>query len=143
MNAWEVCFDSDRAIAPSRAYERSAGYDLAAPTSYTIEPGTTSLIDFELKVALGSSSRAWIVGRSSSNIAGLLVFPGLVDPDYRGRLKAVVHNLSTAPITVSAGSRVAQLVIEDFADRPMHVVLQLSSSSQRASQGFGSSGDHV
>lgn len=65
--------------------------------------------------------------------------PGTIDSDYRGEVGVILVNLSSEPVEVAAGERVAQLV---FAK---HEQIQWNESpaleeSTRGAGGFGSTG---
>jgi dUTP pyrophosphatase len=49
--------------------------------------------------------------RGSVSEAGLHVYLGTVDADYKGELLFVVQNLSSQPLEYRAGARIAQIVI--------------------------------
>lgn len=63
---------------------------------------------------------------------------GVIDSDYRGEIKVFLFNHSGAPRTVTAGERIAQLVIApflrcEFTEGEM-------SETERGEGGFGSTG---
>jgi len=63
---------------------------------------------------------------------------GVIDSDYRGELKVVLANLGDQPYRVEKGDRIAQLIIEKFANRELQEVTQLDDID-RGDQRFGSS----
>ena len=65
--------------------------------------------------------------------------PGTIDADYRGEVKVILVNLSTAPVTLKRGDRIAQLVIAAVAHATLVEAEQLSGTT-RGSGGFGSTG---
>ena len=70
---------------------------------------------------------------------GLLNAPGLIDPNYRGEIKVIVHNTSERRYTVEIGDRIAQLLLVPYWAPELEVVDALPAS-ERGSNGFGSSG---
>jgi dUTP pyrophosphatase len=65
---------------------------------------------------------------------------GLIDPDYRGELIAVLFNRSnTTPFRISRGDRVCQLAIVPFCSM-VAVEAEELSSTERGDSGFGDSG---
>ena len=64
---------------------------------------------------------------------------GVVDCDYRGEVKVALHNHSGVAQTVSAGERVAQLVITPYITAAFNAVDELSQTV-RGAGGFGSTG---
>jgi dUTP pyrophosphatase len=65
--------------------------------------------------------------------------PGTIDPDYRGELKVILHNLGVEPVRIGRGERIAQLVFARF-ETPAVEEAPALSESQRGSGGFGSTG---
>jgi dUTP pyrophosphatase len=65
--------------------------------------------------------------------------PGTIDADYRGEVKVILVNLSTASVTLKRGERIAQLVIAAVAHATLVEVSELGGTI-RGSGGFGSTG---
>src|SRR5262249_31708437 len=65
--------------------------------------------------------------------------PGTIDADYRGEVQVILANLSSAPVTMRRGDRIAQLVIAPTCRARLHQVTELSGTA-RGSGGFGSTG---
>ncbi len=66
--------------------------------------------------------------------------PGLIDSGYRGELRVLLLNTDpTQAFELSAGDRIAQLVVVDVLTPELEEVDMLDSS-ERAERGFGSSG---
>ena len=108
---------------PDYKTEGSAGWDLRANGEYEIAPHTTVKIDTGLKIAL-PKGYAYIIEPRSSILPnkGLLVNFWLIDSDYRGTIKVVVHNLTNETVVVDDWERIAQWVII-FAAKPKWVIL--------------------
>jgi dUTP pyrophosphatase len=66
--------------------------------------------------------------------------PGTIDSGYRGELKVCLINLDPAePVTLPAGSRIAQLVIQEVTTAQFIQVQELDET-ERSDKGFGSTG---
>ena len=66
--------------------------------------------------------------------------PGTIDSGYRGELKVCLINLDpTEPVTLPAGSRIAQLVIQEVTTAQFIQVQELDETA-RSDKGFGSTG---
>lgn len=74
-----------------------------------------------------------IIGRSSSTLNGLQVFPGVIDNDYTGEIKVMVSSPRVIN-TITAGQRFAQLLLLPLLSSPNKIL-----SSRRGTGGFGSS----
>lgn len=75
-----------------------------------------------------------ILGRSSSTMKGLLVLPGVVDPDYTGIIKVMCHS-PYGVTSIAPGDRIAQLlIISSKHDK------YPAKQEVRGEKGFGSTG---
>src|SRR5258708_7257340 len=63
----------------------------------------------------------------------------VINPDYQGEVKAVLINNSQHPYYVTAGERVAQLILENATSNDI-IVTELLNNTMRMHQGFGSTG---
>lgn len=128
---------------PRRAYEDDAGLDLVVSQDTTIRPGEFSDVPCGVSISLPEWGWGLVTGRSSAlRKRGLLIHSGVIDAGYRGPLFAGAWNMTSSPVVVRAGERVAQLIVLSNMTRnvaPVEVV-QLSPS-ERGHNGFGSSGN--
>lgn len=130
------------AVLPTRASEGSVGYDLYAVEDVTIPSLQFGKVKTGIAVAVPDGYYARIAPRSGLAVRhGLDVLAGVVDPDYRGELVVVVSNFSrgAGDVTIRAGDRVAQLILEACATPPIVELAELPGT-QRGAAGFGSSG---
>jgi len=81
---------------------------------------------------VGERLSALLLARSSVTIQGLFVLPGVIDSDYMGQINTMVWTL-TSPVTVPAGSRIAQLI-------RFRACIKNTQNVKRGSRGFGSTG---
>jgi dUTP pyrophosphatase len=130
--------------APSYATDGSAGCDLRAAieADLTITPGGRTLVPTGIAVAIPAGYEGQV--RMRSGLAhdkglALLNAPGTVDSDYRGEIRVIVANLSTEPVTIRRGDRIAQLVFAPVARAQFEQVSELPPSA-RSTGGFGSTG---
>lgn len=63
----------------------------------------------------------------------------MIDYDYRGEVKVLLFNHSDKDFAVSAGDRMAQLVLERIVN-PEVVVVDDLEGTERGGGGFGSTG---
>ncbi|MEM9288673.1 MAG: dUTP diphosphatase [Pseudomonadota bacterium] len=130
---------------PSYQTAQSAGVDLMAaigPESITLQPGTRALIPTGAAIALPAGYEAQVRPRSGLALTqGLTVLnsPGTIDADYRGEIGVILINLGDAPVIISHGMRVAQLVIAPVSQALFKAVETLPESDRQAG-GFGSTG---
>lgn len=135
---------NDKAMAPTYGSAYAAGADLYAciEGDITIAPHDTALIPTGIAIELPVGYAGLIYARSGlATKKGLAPANkvGVVDCDYRGEVKVSLHNHSDIPQTVSAGERVAQLVITPYITAEFTVAEELSDTA-RGAGGFGSTG---
>ena len=132
----------DRAVVPTYGSEFSAGADLYAIEDTVIAPGETVLVHTGLAMEIPEGYGGFIYARSGlASKKGLAPANkvGVIDADYRGEIMVALYNHSKESRTVSAGERIAQLVIAPFLKAEFDVAESLSDTL-RGSGGFGSTG---
>lgn len=135
------------AIAPFRATEGSAGYDLYAylPDGLvTIAPGERKLIPTGVAIALPDGFEAQIRPRSGLALKhGITVLnsPGTIDSDYRGEIGVILVNHGDYSFEVRNGDRIAQMVLMAYGvlTDGWNVVDSLDDT-ERGEGGYGSTG---
>lgn len=143
---------SPTAIVPTQGYPESAGFDLYSNEPVVIEPKSRAIISTGIAIQMPSIQqsvqfpfRVYGSIRSRSGLSaknGIEVGAGVIDSNYTGEIKVVLHNHSSNVFTASQGTRIAQLVFE------LHIVpcwIEVSEFSSkepnlREANGFGSSG---
>ncbi len=126
------------AIVPSYAHPHDAGMDLYACESMTIKAGERGLVPTGIAMAIPSGYVGLIWDKSGMALKfGLKVMGGVIDSGYRGEIKIIVHNLSSADYTVKAGEKVAQMLIQQVVQMPLVEIDSLDDTS-RGVGGFGS-----
>lgn len=161
------------AILPTKISAASVGYDLCwcsfaqdwqhdAPDRLPdcagietvpralIEPGKTVVMATGLIMAPPAGCYLRVAPRSGLSVMGVHVGAGVVDPDYRGKIGVVVHNLSKDCMVFEHGERIAQIVVERYSlpkvveltkeNAPDAYEAFMHPPSERGSKGFGSSG---
>jgi dUTP pyrophosphatase len=131
---------------PLPQYQTSgcAAFDLAASESMTIAPAEVCLIPTGLVIEVPQGMFLGIFARSSTPLKrGLMVANGvgIVDPDYcgpRDEVKIAVLNVTSAPVTVAAGDRIAQGVFLPAPRVSWEEVQELKTESRG---GFGETGE--
>lgn len=136
---------NEKAVIPAYGSEYAAGADLYAclEGELTIQPHETAVIPTGIALELPVGYAGLIYARSGlATKKGLAPANkvGVVDCDYRGEVKVALHNHSGVAQTVSAGERVAQLVITPYITANFCEVDELSQTV-RGAGGFGSTGN--
>lgn len=131
---------------PLPTYESpgAAGMDIAAAITadIVIAPGARHAVPSGLAIAVPAGHEAQIRPRSGLALRhGVTVAnaPGTIDSDYRGEIKVILINLGEAPVTISRGMRIAQMVVAPVIQASLALVDTLDST-ERGGGGFGSTG---
>jgi dUTP pyrophosphatase len=131
---------------PLPAYEtlHAAGMDLRANLEQTIalQPMERNLVPTGIFVEIPVGYEAQIRPRSGlAYKQGItcLNTPGTIDADYRGEIKVLLVNLSTEPVQIEDGMRIAQMVVARHETVKWKAVSELNDST-RGAGGFGSTG---
>src|SRR5215213_6489914 len=130
------------AVAPPRMRAGDAGYDLRATERVVIPQDGRRTIATGIAIALPPGVAGLVTPRSGLAMEHgltLLNAPGLIDPNYRGEIKVILHSTAERRYTVEIGDRVAQLLLTPYWAPDLQVVDQLETTGRGAS-GFGSSG---
>jgi dUTP pyrophosphatase len=128
---------------PTRAYEGDAGLDLYALESAELGPGERASVRTGIAVEIPAGQAGLVLPRSglaARHGIALVNSPGLIDAGYRGEVRVLLLNTDPrVPFGVSAGERIAQLVLVRVESPEVTEVEELALS-ERAAGGFGSSG---
>jgi dUTP pyrophosphatase len=138
----EILLVHPDAVPPARTRSGDAGYDLRATERVSIPQDGRRLVGTGIAIALPEGVAGLVTPRSGLAIEhgiGLLNAPGLIDPNYRGEIKVILHNTSERRYTVEIGDRIAQLLLVPYWAPELEVVEALPES-ERGADGFGSSG---
>ena len=128
---------------PARQTAGSAGYDVhSADADFIIAPLERRLVSTGLALAIPPGFEAQVRPRSGLALKHGLTLPNTpatIDSDYRGELMIAMINLGTEPVTVTRGTRIAQLVFAKVEAVELLTVDELPAT-ERAGGGFGSTG---
>ena len=130
---------TDKAILPERATKGSAGYDISASESVTIQPGEIKLVPTGLAVQMEQDDVMLLIDRSSNPRKRGIVLSnsvGVIDHDYfPNEFMGMFTNITDQPVTIEAGQRIMQAVFVKYG-----LVEDDNATGQRTG-GFGSTGE--
>ncbi|UXD81417.1 deoxyuridine 5'-triphosphate nucleotidohydrolase [Lactococcus phage D4044] len=113
------------ATLPERATEYSAGYDISASETVTIQPDEIKMVSTGLAVQLGDDEVLKLYDRSSNPVKrgiALINSVGIIDSDYYpNEFKGLFMNISKEPVTISKGQRIMQGVFVKYLSL-IHIV---------------------
>lgn len=132
------------ACVPTYGSNEAAGADLYACLSepVSIEPGESAWIPTGIAMELPKGYAGLIYARSSMGVKRGLAPAnkvGVIDSDYRGEIRVVLHNHGKTMQQIQPGERIAQLLITPVYT-PGFVTVDTLSDTRRANGGFGSTG---
>jgi dUTP pyrophosphatase len=130
------------ARAPARTRPGDAGHDLRSVERAVVPAGGRAVVGTGLAVAIPPGLAGLVTPRSglaAEHGITCLNAPGLIDPNYRGEVKVILHNAGADEFLVEPGDRIAQLVLVPCWTPAVQVVDELPGS-ERGESGFGSSG---
>jgi dUTP pyrophosphatase len=130
---------SSEAHAPTRATPKSAGLDIKAAEACLIQSGARKLVSTKLRICIPEGYYGRLATRSSMALKAIDVCAGVIDSDYRGELKVLLHNFGQEHYIVQIGDKIAQLICERIS-LPIAQEVQDLPVTKRGNQGFGSSG---
>lgn len=143
-----------RARDPTRGTPYSVGLDVyaclgaedGAADEVIIAPGGGRLaIGTGVRMCPPPGTYLRVAGRSSLALNnGIVVGGGVIDPDYRGEIRAILVNTGRKPFSVRHGDKIAQLVLERCVDASQLLLSRVPSlsSTERGTRGFGSTDQH-
>ncbi len=120
------------------------GYDVFALEAAHLEPFTATRVRTGIAVEAldphtGRALGLLVRDRSSMAARGIAVTGGVIDAGYRGEIQILLTNLSSQPIDLKAGDKIAQMIPVPVLTGRVEAVESLGESD-RAEKGFGSSG---
>lgn len=129
---------------PAHLSAGAAGVDLPAAVAETvvIAPGRFAQIPCGLALAIPPGYEAQVRPRSglaARHGVTVLNAPGTIDSDYRGEVSVLLVNHGAEPFAVTAGMRIAQLVIAPVTRVEWSEADELPPT-ERGSGGFGHTG---
>ena len=130
------------AVVPARGRAGDAGYDLRSTDRVSIPHAARRLVGTGIALALPPGIGGLVTPRSGLALehgVTLLNAPGLIDPNYRGEIKVILHNTGEKRYTIEIGDRIAQLLLVPYWSPELYAVDKLDDTA-RGSDGFGSSG---
>jgi dUTP pyrophosphatase len=128
---------------PRRARRDDAGWDLYAAADATLPAGGGPVtVGTGVAIAIPPGWVGLVCSRSglaAKRGIAVLNAPGVVDPGYRGELKAILYSIAAEPQTIRRGDRVAQLLIVPAPSVTLRRVDTLPAT-ERGQDGLGSTG---
>lgn len=121
------------------ATTHSAAVDLRCTDSFTLDAGEFRPIPTGVFIKeMPDGYFGEIRGRSGLAVRhGIGILAGIIDSDYRGEIKAILHNNGREPFVAQAGDRIAQMVFCRHYGNETNLAV---NQTVRGTGGFGSTG---
>lgn len=104
---------NDYGRLPIKGTPQSAAFDLYSCETRSLGPNTRTLVDTGLTLdECPDDVYLRIAPRSGLAVKGYDIGAGVVDSDYRGKVKILFINNSNSDYTINVGDRIAQLIPE-------------------------------
>lgn len=133
---------SETAKLPEYAHPGDAGMDVFSNMEKLLRSGESALIKTGIKIELPANTEAQVRPRSGLALKeGITVLntPGTIDEGYRGEVGVILINHSKKDFLITAGMKIAQMVISPVYQAEVIEVDELSDT-HRGEGGFGSTG---
>ena len=139
-DALRVKLLSPKATMPVKGSTLAAGYDLSSAQQLTIPVNGRGLVQTDISLSVPKGTYGRIAPRSGLAVKhGITTGAGVIDADYTGPIGIVLFNHGDQDFQIKEGDRIAQLILEQIADKPVIQVQELTHTS-REDKGFGSTG---
>lgn len=102
---------NENVCSPIRVTDGSIGLDLFPLTNATLQPHEVRILDTGLTFIIPDGYYIRLASKSSLASKGLVIEGGVVDPDYKGETKVIVHNISTKPKVITKDKPIAQAIV--------------------------------
>jgi dUTP pyrophosphatase len=131
---------TESAQMPFKAHRTDAGFDLFADENAWVFAKERKTIKTGISFDMPDNMAGLIWPRSGLSVKkGIDVLAGVVDSGYRGEIMVCLYNTSDEDVEISSGDRIAQIIFQEVPEVGITVTDSLGSS-QRGSDGFGSTG---
>ena len=96
---------------PFRPHENDAGADVFMPFDCRIKPGEIIKIPLGYGIEIPDGFAGYVFPRSSMALKGLICELPPIDSGYRGKIHAIISNVSNSEYLMKKDTRIGQLVI--------------------------------
>jgi len=131
---------TETAQVPHKANRTDAGHDLYSDEDCWVFSKQRKVVKTGVSLAMPDSLAGLIWPRSGLSVKqGIDVLAGVVDAGYRGEIMVCLYNTSDEDVEIKHGDRIAQMIFQEVPIISLLLREELGSS-QRGSNGFGSTG---
>lgn len=128
------------AFPPTRAHHADAGLDLYTPVGVYVNPYGEAIVDTGVHIEIPFGFFGDIRSKSGLLFKENLFTDGTIDSGYTGPIKVKIINFGDEPYVFNKGDKIAQMVIQRCELPELVVVEKIATTTERGSNGFGSTG---
>ena len=129
-NALKVKLLSTKATLPVKGTSQAAGYDLSSAQQIIIPVNGRALVQTDISLSIPKGTYGRIAPRSGLAVKhGITMGAGVIDVDYTGPIGIVLFNHGEQDFQIKEGDRIAQLILEQIADKPVIQVQELTHTT--------------
>ena len=128
-DALKVKLLSTKAKLPTKGTSLAAGYDLSSAQQIIIPVNGRALVQTDISISVPKGTYGRIAPRSGLAIKhGITTGAGVIDADYTGLIGIVLFNHGDQDFNIQEGDRIAQLILEQVANKPVIEVQELTQT---------------
>lgn len=129
-----------QAKLPEYAHANDAGMDLFCLEKISLAPGARQAVSTGIQMAIPEGYVGLIWDKSSVPFNyGVKTMAGVIDAGYRGEIKIMLINLSAETVSIEAGQKIAQMLIQPVIQAQIIETDDLTETA-RGTGAFGSTG---
>ena len=103
------------AIVPKQGSAKAAGFDLYSIDNCIIPPSHVAVVDTGIAAQFPINTYGRIASRSGLSLHNNVeIKGGVIDPDYTGNIKVILHNFGATEFKVKKLDRIAQMILEQY-----------------------------
>ena len=124
----------------SKGYEADAGVDIVLQEDVVFMPMSTKSLSLKVNIEPEEGTMAFLCSRSSAANRGLITANCPIDPNYKGDILAIVHNVSNDIIRYDKGDSFCQAVVVPLESCEAFKNVKVRKKGKRSDGKLGSTG---
>ena len=129
-NALKVKLLSPKGKLPVKGASLAAGYDLSSAQQITIPVNGRALVQTDISISVPKGTYGRIAPRSGLAVKhGITTGARVTDANYTGPIGILLFNHGNQEFSIQEGDRIAQLILEQVADKPIVEVQELTQTT--------------
>ena len=136
----EIFYRSSGDHPPSIGYRGDAGIDLPCQEDHVLQANERKMIDLQIQIVIPSSCVGLLTAKSGAGSKNISTHLGVIDCNFQGTIKVIVHNLNASEFKLQKGKAYCQLLlVQNVMPGALLKVQEIKFESERGEGEFGSS----